>query len=178
MGKTKLFSLKIHTWSIKNQKCKVVRAVKGKLDELLESGRRLQLGWDIWVGFCSEGWQRTVSFFSYTYILMIFTFAIIVGLQCSVSFYCTAKWPSHTHIYIYLYILFSHIILHHNWLDLVPCVLQQDLIAYLLQMQQFVSINPRLPVRPTPSPSPLATPSLFSKSLSFFSVERFSCAVC
>ena len=28
---------------------------------------------------------------------MIFIFSIIVGLQCSVNVYCTAKWPSHTY---------------------------------------------------------------------------------
>ena len=38
-------------------------------------------------------------------------------------------------------------------------------------------MNPKLPVHPTPSPSPLATTSLFSKSMVFFSVERFICAV-
>ena len=37
---------------------------------------------------------------------MIFS-PIIVGLQCSVNFYCTAKWPSHIYMYIYIY-FFSH----------------------------------------------------------------------
>uniref|UniRef100_A0A8D1UY61 Interferon-induced GTP-binding protein Mx1 n=1 Tax=Sus scrofa TaxID=9823 RepID=A0A8D1UY61_PIG len=37
--------------------------------------------------------------------------------------------------------------------------------------RRFASINPRFPVHPPPSP--LATTSLFSKSMSFFSVERF-----
>ena len=36
--------------------------------------------------------------------------------------------------------------------------------------------NPRLLVYPTSSPSPMAT-SLFSKPLSFFSVESFICAI-
>ena len=70
---------------------------------------------------------------------------------------------------------FSHIILHH-----VPSqmtVIQQDLIPHPLQMQQFAPINPKLPVHLTPFSSPLATTSLFSKSMSFFSVERFLCAV-
>ena len=44
-------------------------------------------------------------------------------------------------------------------------------------MQSFASINPRFPVHPTPSPSPLATTGLFSKSVSFFPVERFICAI-
>ena len=39
-----------------------------------------------------------------------------------------------TQLHIYVYILFSHIImLHHKWLDLVPHATQQDLIAYPLQ---------------------------------------------
>ena len=42
------------------------------------------------------------------FFFMIFIFSIIVDLQCSVNFYCTAKWPHHTYRYS-----FSHIILHH-----------------------------------------------------------------
>ena len=38
---------------------------------------------------------------------------------------------------------------HYKWLDTVPCTAQQDLIAYPLQMQQFASNNPQLPVHPT-----------------------------
>ena len=41
--------------------------------------------------------------------LMILIFSIIVGLQCSVNFYCTAKWPSlslsHTHIFFFSHYL-------------------------------------------------------------------------
>ena len=49
-----------------------------------------------------------------------------------------------THIYIYnihilyIYILsltLSSIMFHHKWLDIVPCAIQQYLIAYLFQMQ-------------------------------------------
>ena len=47
----------------------------------------------------------------------------------------------------------SSIMFYHKWLDIVPCAIQQDLIAYPLQMQQFPSTNPKLPVHPTPSPS-------------------------
>ena len=50
-------------------------------------------------------------------------FSVIIDLQCSAS----------------IYIFFSHIILHHVPLQvtryiIVPCALQQDLIAYPLQM--------------------------------------------
>ena len=66
---------------------------------------------------------------------------------CKFLLYCKVT-QSHTHthththtyiyIYIYIYILFltlSSIMFHHKWLDRVPCAVQQDLIAYLLQMQ-------------------------------------------
>ena len=81
-------------------------------------------------------------------------------------------------LHIHVYILFSRIImLCHKWLDIVPSAIQQDLIANLFQRQQFLSINPKLPIHPTPSPSPLATTGPFSKSMIFFSVEGFICAL-
>ena len=111
-------------------------------------------------------------YFSFLF-LMIFIFSIIVGLQYSVNFLLYSKMTqSHTHIYIHSFLTLSSITLHHRWLDIVPSA-TQHLIAYLLQMQEFASINPRLPVHPTPSPSALATTSLFSKSMSFFPVVFF-----
>ena len=116
---------------------------------------------------------------------MIFNLSIIIGLQYSVNFLLYSKMTqslslslsyTHTYVCIYMYILFltsSSIMFHHMCLDIVPGAIQQDLTAYPLQMQQFTSINPRLQVHPTPSPYPLATTSLFSKSVHFFSVERF-----
>jgi len=83
-----------------------------------------------------------------------------------------------TQLHIHVHILFSHtIMLHHKWLDIVPSATQQDPIANPSQRQHSASIYPKLPVPPTPSPSPLATTSLFSKSMIFFSVERFLCAI-
>ena len=80
-----------------------------------------------------------------------------------------------THTYIHS---FSHIImLHHKWLDIVPSGIQQHLIAYPFQRQSFAPVNPKLPVHPTPSSSPLVTTSLFSKSMIFFSVENIICAL-
>ena len=61
-----------------------------------------------------------------------------------------------TQSYIYIHSLYK-------WLDTVSWAIQQDLIAYPLQMQQFAS-NPKLPVHPTPFPFPLA----FSMSMSLF----------
>jgi len=71
-----------------------------------------------------------------------------------------------TQLHIHVRILFLHIImLHHKWLDVVPSATQQDLIANPFQRQQSASINPKLPIHPTPSSSPLATTSLFSKTM-------------
>ena len=59
----------------------------------------------------------------------------------------------------------SSIMFHHKWLDIVPSTIQQDLIAYLFQRQWFSSINTKFPIHPIPSPSPVVTISLFSKSM-------------
>ena len=83
-----------------------------------------------------------------------------------------------TQLHIPAYIFFPHmILLHRKWLDTVPSATQQDLIANPFQRQQSASMNPKHPIHPTPSPSPLAATSLFTKSMSFFSVARFLCAV-
>ena len=37
------------------------------------------------------------------FFFMTFIFSIIVDLQCSVNFYCTEKWPSHTYTYIFFF---------------------------------------------------------------------------
>ena len=60
---------------------------------------------------------------------------IRVDLQCSINFYCTAKWPSYTYIYMHS---FSHIIFHYvpSQMIRVPYAIQQDLIAYLLDIQK------------------------------------------
>ena len=114
------------------------------------------------------------------FILFYFIFIFSVMFMCSVNFYCIAKGPRHAYTYIFLFLTLSSVMLHpHKWLDIVPCAIQQNLIAYPLQMQQIESVNPRLPVHltPSPSPTPLATTSLFFQSMSFFSVEKFICAV-
>ena len=59
---------------------------------------------------------------------MIYTFFIITGLKSSVNF---LLYSTVTQLQIYVYILFSHIImLHHKWLDIVSSATQQDLIVY------------------------------------------------
>ena len=61
-----------------------------------------------------------------------------------------------TQLHIHVYILFSPtIMLHHKWLDIALRATQQDLTANPFQKQYFASINPKLPIYPIPSPSPL-----------------------
>ena len=57
-----------------------------------------------------------------------------------------------------------------KWLDIVFCGIEQNLIAYPLQMQEFASINPTLPVYPTHSTCPLATTRLFFKSMNSYTL--------
>ena len=80
----------------------------------------------------------------------------------------------HTHVYI----IFPPIVmLQCKYLDIVLSATQQVLIVNPFQEQQFASINPKLQIPPTPSLFPRAATSLFSKSMIFFSAERFICAV-
>ena len=99
------------------------------------------------------------------FFLFSFLFFIIVDLQYSAIFCCAAKW--HSYIYI-LFLTSSFILFHCNWLYLVPCAIQQGLTAYPLQMQYFASTHAKLPVHPTPFPSPLANASLYSMSMICF----------
>ena len=62
------------------------------------------------------------------------SFFIIVDLECSVNFYCMVKWPSYTYVYIFFLTLTS-IMFHHKKLDVIPCAMQQDLIAYAFEKQ-------------------------------------------
>ena len=80
------------------------------------------------------------SKFLYIFIFLFKKIFIIVDLQCCVTFRRTAKWPSYSFIYI-LFFTLSSIMFHHKWLDMVPCAIQQNPIAYPLQMQWFASTN-------------------------------------
>ena len=77
-------------------------------------------------------------------------FFTIVDLQCSVNFCCKVKWPSYTYRYIYDYILFftlSSIMFHCKWLDIVPCAIQQDLIAYPRQCSSLHLLTPKIMIK-------------------------------
>ena len=80
-------------------------------------------------GFCFVTLPNALSF-----LKKIFIFSIIVDLQCSVYFCCTAVTQSYIYIYIYththiLFLTLSSIMFHHSWLDIVPSATQQNLIV-------------------------------------------------
>ena len=77
------------------------------MSELRLQGQNLLLLEQIHLTIIPEAKEET----SYNIVLyfMIFIFSVIVDLQCSVNFYCTAKGPSHA----YIYLSFSPIIRHH-----------------------------------------------------------------
>ena len=104
-----------------------------------------------------------------TFKEIFYFFLLQLTYICSVNFCSTAKWCNHTYRYV-LCLRLSSIMLHRKWLNIVPCAIQQGLIAYPLHTLSFASTNPKLPVHPTPSPS--ATTSLFSKSMSLFLFGR------
>ena len=65
------------------------------------------------------------------------------------NFFSTLQHGDQLHIHVH--IQFSHIImLYHKWIGIFPSATQQDLIANPFQKQKFASINPKLPIQPTP----------------------------
>ena len=120
------------------------------------------------------------------YLFKIFIFSVIVDLQCSVNFYCTAV----TYTYIYTH---THIYLHTLFFSHFPpsCSITSDYIQFpvlysrislfihskynslhlLIPNSQSIPFpSPWQPVHPIPFP--LATTSLFSKSMRLFLFYR------
>ena len=86
----------------------------------------------------------------------------IVNLQCCVNFWCSAEWLSHTPTYSFLILLccgWSQSTEHSS-----PYYTVGSYCLSILNMYQFASASPRLLMHP----SPLATTSLFSMSVSLF----------
>ena len=94
-------------------------------------------------------------YYSVVYLLLAFAFFFIFYF---IFIIFNSYFPDTIFFLLYsmvtqLHILFLHItMLHHKWLDIVPSATQQDLIANPFQRQEFASVNPKLPIHPTPSP--------------------------
>ena len=99
-------------------------------------------------------------------LIALFFFKCVLVLKIVISpiWFFFLLYSMVTQLHIHAHILFSPIImLHHKWLDIVPSATQQELIAHPFQRQQSSSINPKLPVPSTPSPSPWQ-PQVYSPS--------------
>ena len=140
------------------------------LHYLLSSWRFKLLWWHLLLAHCINHppgeWNALVG----GLLFILFWVVIILGLQCSINFCCTAKWPSYIHI---LFSSLSSIFFHHKWSDIVPWAIQRDFIAYPLQMQLFVSTNPKVPPPPSWHP-PVCSPHPW---VCFFSIDRFISAL-
>ena len=69
--------------------------------------------------------------------------------------------------YVCIFVIFFSIMVYYRILNIVFCVTQKDLVC-LFSMYYFASANLKLPLHPCPTPSPLATTSLYSMSVSLF----------
>ena len=102
-------------------------------------------------------------FLSFLFIfIIIFIFSIIVGAYNVLSISTVQQSGIVTHIYTFF---FSHqppsCSIISNQPDIVPCPVQQDLIAYPLQMQQFHLLMPDSQSIPGPNNSQQYNLSLF-----------------
>ena len=91
------------------------------------------------------------SVLSNFFFCCLFNYFLFAKLTLEIS-NCTNVQQSDPITHIYTFFLshyLSSIMFHHKWLDIVHCAIQQSLIVYPLQMQQFASINPKLPVHPS-----------------------------
>ena len=78
-------------------------------------------------------------------------------------------------IHLHVYTFFPpFVLLRYKYLDIVLNATQHDLIVNPFQV---VSNNLKLPILPLPPSPHWAVTSLFSRSMIFFTVEMFICAV-
>ena len=110
-----IFVCSKHTWSCWNQDITAIF----KMGTILCSVNLLE----VWGDFVILVMKK--SFKSLLQLLLLFFNWSIVNLQCSVSFWCTAKSFSFTYIYIYVYIYiyiyirFFSIIVYYKILNIV-----------------------------------------------------------
>ena len=105
----------------------------------------------------------SILYFTYLFIFLVLLFNIFPLYSMGTKFLL--------HVYIFSP---PFVLLQYKYVDIVLNATQKDL---LINPFQVVSNNPKLLIPPTSSLSPQAATGLFSKSMIFFSVERFVCAI-
>ena len=113
-----------------------------------------------------------------TSLALLFKIFVIVDLQCSFNFCYTAKWPSHTFIYI-LFLTLSSIMFYHKRLYTVSCAIYSRtslLIHSKYNDLHLLSTNSQSILF---SPPPAWQPQVGSLHLwvCFCSVDRFICDI-
>ena len=106
---------------------------------------------------------------------MFFQFMLyskVTQLYIYIHLYTYVRAYIYTHTYTHSFPPIILILFHHKWLDIVPCAIQQDLIAYPIQMQYFASTNPKLPVHPTFSLATISSISLATISFYHLSLSE------
>ena len=90
-----------------------------------------------------------------------------------VNHWATIETP---YFLFFFFFTLSSIMFHHKWSVIVPCAIQQDLIAYPLQSNSLCLLTPNFQSFPLPSWQPqVCFPCPW---VCFFSVDRFVCAIC
>ena len=72
--------------------------------------------------------------------------------QCCVSFCCTAKWFSYTHVYFFL--TFFFIAVYHKILNIAPCAVQDLVVGLSILYTRACTRYPQTPIPSFPTPPP------------------------
>ena len=86
-------------------------------------------------GFQEHPSSGSVEILSFFFIFIFhFEWFFLFPLSWFYPFLLYSK-VTQSHTYIHSFFPLSSIMFHYKWLDIVPCAIRQDLIAYPLQMQ-------------------------------------------
>ena len=85
----------------------------------------------------------SISAYLYIYISIYIPVSIYVSMSLClyVSIYHLSIYLS---MYIYSFFRFFSLIGYYKILDIIPCAIQQVLVVYLIYIQQYVCVNPKL----------------------------------
>ena len=159
------------SWSCLTGKLLVIKCQSRVCSDDSKAKRRpkiwkLKLEFKSFFSLVSLGKSPDVLFF------LIFFYWSIVDLQYCVNFCCTAKWFSYTYIYSFLYYWYFPLwFIIGYWIYF--SVLYSRTLLFIHSMYNHLHLlTPTSDSTPSLTPSPLATTSLFSMSVSLFLFQR------